>query len=189
MSTDETPVPPLPPDVLRALAQGAESWQLLLMAPDHLRALVLKQATQLRQHEAAIAELRRLVQQHQETIDRERRERERLGVELLAMRRARGQVPRTVGDLREWREARGVTQAEAAKLLHVGRATIERAEAEDHDSPLRPALRQAFARDEQALTGAEDDARCGLLAPVGTANGAKASRGAPSRSRAERTRA
>jgi DNA-binding XRE family transcriptional regulator len=183
MSNEQNPVPPLPPDVLRAVAQGAESCWLVLMSPDDLRALVLKQATQLRQHETTIAELRRLVQQHQEMIDRGRLERERLGVELLAVRRARGQVPRTVGDLREWREARGVTQAEAAKLLHVGRATIERAEAEDHDSPLRPALRQAFARDEHAVTGAEEDARRGLTAPTGPIKGTKASsaRRAPSR--------
>jgi DNA-binding XRE family transcriptional regulator len=159
-----------PPEAFRTMSREAEArLRLAIMAPDELRALVAEQATRLRQHEATDAELRRLVQQQQETIDRGRVEPERLGAELVAMRRANGDIPRTVGDLREWREARGLTQARAAELLHVGRATVERAEAEDHDSPLGPALRRAFQTDARGLASAEDDARAGArVALLGT---------------------
>jgi DNA-binding transcriptional regulator YiaG len=50
----------------------------------------------------------------------------------------------TGSDLREWREARGLTQAIAAQMLGVGVATVKRAEAKA-DEPVGKALRGALS--------------------------------------------
>src|SRR5262249_42589236 len=121
------------------------------------------------EHQATIANLQRQLEaqtrlntQLQQTVEHQRKgseEHDRIVAELVALRRARGKLPRTVGDLRNWRAARGLTQAEAAELLHVGRATIERAEAQDAATPLRGVMHKAFTWDAELLDAAEDEAR------------------------------
>lgn len=178
MSTDDDPLrrlPMMPPEQLNALFQGPVlplSLQIAVMSADQLRELAREQA-------AAIADLRANIEQLDAKVTALSRERDRLQAELLALRRLRGDVPRTVGDLIAWREARGATQAAAAKLLGVGRATVERAEAQDFDSPLGPALRRAFELDAKTLREAEADAKSarGLL---GAAKGPGRARGARS---------
>jgi DNA-binding XRE family transcriptional regulator len=175
-------LPVLPPEQIRAMFKGAAlplAVQIAVMPPEQIRELARDQAQRLQEQEATIAELRKGVEQANATIDGMRRERERLEAELLALRRLRGDMPRTVGDLIAWRAARGVTQAAAAKLLGVGRATIERAEAQDFDSPLGPALRRAFELDAKALREAEDSAKH-ARALVGAAKGSGRARGARS---------
>ncbi len=144
--------------------------QIAAMPPEELRALARDLAERLEEQGKTIAELRARVDEQEETIDRMRLEKERVDVELLVLRRARRELPSTVGDLRLWREARGLTQAEAARHLHVGRATIERAEAQDHDTPLGPALRRAFGEDAQSVAAAEDSARS--MVPIVKGTGA-----------------
>lgn len=54
-------------------------------------------------------------------------------------------VPATGAELVTWRKAQGLTQAEAAKRLHVGLRTIKRAET-SNATPLGWALRKAFGK-------------------------------------------
>lgn len=107
--------------------------------------------------EQAAAERRRLVDER--AVEREHlaaelrlmtAERDRLAAELRALRGARGELPRTSGELRAWREERGLTQVEVAERLGVGSATVERAEQKPAEAPLGRAVRLALARDAAA---------------------------------------
>jgi len=111
-------------------------------------------------------ESRRIIAEQQEQIaGLEKRladvtgERDKLAAELAQARRERGQAvgeltrvhleksaaPRTVAELRAWRESRHMTQRQAAEALGVGHATIDRAEAQAPEAPLGRALLRAFA--------------------------------------------
>jgi DNA-binding XRE family transcriptional regulator len=79
-------------------------------------------------------------------IEEQRVQLERCAADLRARRITRAEVPRCVGDLIGWRERRQLTQAQAAKLLGVGRSTFERAEHEDLDTPLSRKLQRALLR-------------------------------------------
>ena len=63
-----------------------------------------------------------------------------------AIRRVCGDMPRTCGDLQMWRDTQGSTQVQATQIP-AERTTIERAETDDYDSPLKPALRRALLND------------------------------------------
>jgi hypothetical protein len=143
-------------DGLRLLAEMAEKWDgelpIQLMPEPALRELALELSEGLAESEETVASLR------QQVADLSRAKRG-LEAELLAIRRGRGDLPRTVGDLEVWRHERGFTQVEAARVLGVGKATVERTRNEDHDSPLGPALRRGFERHEGMLSTAEERAR------------------------------
>ncbi len=144
------------------LGETSEKWnrefRIKLLPEPAVRDLALEQSEQLVESEETIASLRRQVADLS-------RARMGLETELLAIRRGRGELPRTVGDLEVWRHERGLTQVEAAKVLGVGKSTVERTRNEDHDSPLGPALRRAFERYAGMLSTAEESARArmGLL--------------------------
>ena len=80
-------------------------------------------------------------------------ERDRLVAELRALRGAKGQLPRTSGELRRWRLDRGFTQRDAAKHLGVGHTTLGLAESRAPEAPLGRALRRALERDAGVVRG------------------------------------
>jgi len=133
-----------------------------LLEADQLVDLVRDLAAQHEQHEAALGRQRTTITKHEATIadlahqlDQERVVVARLEAELRARRLSRGEVPRNVGDLLGWRERRQLTQAQAAEVLGLGRATIERAEATDLDTPLGRALQRAIIRYTDAMNTAD----------------------------------
>lgn len=71
--------------------------------------------------------------------------RDRTVHQLLPVERTVQKEPLTGNELVDWRKREGLSQAEAARRLEVGIATIKRAEASG-ESPLGPALAKAFAR-------------------------------------------
>lgn len=85
-----------------------------------------------------------------EERDQVRFERDRLAAELRSQGRRREPPPRTGSELRRWRVERGLTQRQAAHLLGVGHATIERAEARAGERPLGLRLRRAIGHMLQA---------------------------------------
>jgi hypothetical protein len=141
---------------MRLLLAPSDEWNrglpIKLLPEPALRNLAREQSERLAESEETIASLRRQVADLS-------RAKMGLEAELLAIRRGRGELPRTVGDLEVWRHERGLTQVEAAKVLGVGKSTVERTRNEDHDSPLGPALRRAFERHEAMLGTAEESAR------------------------------
>ena len=137
-----TMAPLLPPEQLVALVRE------LAAQHDQQGADLATQRVTIAGQKARVAELA-----HQ--LDQEHLVVERLEAELRARRLSRGEVPRNVGDLLGWREKRQLTQAEAADVLGVGRATIERAEAEDLDTPLGRALQRALIRYSEAMNAAD----------------------------------
>jgi hypothetical protein len=141
---------------LRLLAGMSDRWnrelRIKFLPEPALRDLALEQSERLVESDETIASLRR------QAADLSRAKM-RLETELLGIRRGRGELPRTVGDLEVWRHERGLTQVEAAMVLGVGKSTVERTRNEDHDSPLGPALRRAFERHEEGLCTAEESAR------------------------------
>jgi DNA-binding XRE family transcriptional regulator len=151
VNTDELPHLAPSPEQIPGLQELKARCEIMLASPDQLRAIACAQVECIARHEATIAARRDAEQKLLDTIGGLRREQARLEGELLAIRRARGQVPRTVADLLMWRDTRGATQAEAAARLGVGRATIERAEQQEMDTPLGPALRRAFEKDAMSL--------------------------------------
>lgn len=150
-------------------AHVLERGRLRLLHVDQLVSIALERDARIKELETEIAK-------KDEALSSVTRERDRLQVELLALRRLRQEVPRTVGDLLAWRQARNLTQEAAAKLLGVGRATVERAEGQDFDTLLGPALRKAFEEQAHHLVNAEEQARAQTGA-LGAGAGKKRRRG------------
>ncbi len=133
--------------VRRHAARAAELGAALDRAERTIERLHRERDQVGRERDQLAEERQRLIEERRRLIE----ERDRYVAELRAIRRARGELPRTGNDLRKWREERGLTQVEAAQRLAVGRATLERAEVKDAaDKPLRRILRTALEQDAAA---------------------------------------
>lgn len=151
--------------VRRHAARAAELGAALDRAERTIERLHRERDQVGRERDQLAEERQRLIEERRRLIE----ERDRYVAELRAIRRARGELPRTGNDLRKWREERGLTQAEAAQRLAVGRATLERAEAKDAaDKPLRRMIRTALEQDAAATREprAAPIARSAAVGPV-----------------------
>lgn len=148
------------------LGTGSGTQMKASMAPlldaAQLLDLVRELAARDEQHEAlevrqraAIAKLEVTVADQAWQLEQQRVVVQRLEAELRARRLSRGEVPRNVGDFMGWRERRQLTQAQAAEVLGLGRATVERAEAQDLDTELGRALQRAIIRYTDAMNAAD----------------------------------
>lgn len=164
-----------------ALAMGSDAVMALLNQraahTTELELIVSQQATALAEMREAFKRLRVEHDQERHLLTSEQQrlteERDRLAAELRAIRRARGELPRTGNDLRKWREERGLTQVEAAEMLGVGHATMERAEgAAAAEQLLGRALRMALERDA-AATRMVAQARSSAVKSSGNADAGK----------------
>jgi DNA-binding transcriptional regulator YiaG len=137
------------PIALRCEAPPAAAAEGRAAPADHpaeqLARLLYEQRELIADRDRLAAENERLVAERAGLL----RERDRLLAELRAHRAAK--VPRTSGELRTWRQERGLTQVEAALYLGVGRATVERAEGMPSEAALKPTLRKALVRDAAAV--------------------------------------
>jgi hypothetical protein len=147
-----------------AMAMGSDAVMALLnrraARTVELEAVVSEQTAALEELGEALERLHLERDQERSRLTSEQQrlteERDRLAAELRANRRASGELPRTARDLRRWREERGLTQVEAAKMLGVGHATVERAEGTAAvELLLGRGLRTALERDAAATRVAQ----------------------------------